>query len=244
VRKLENGHTKPSIDVIREWVAATSGHPGDADRLVAMRRDVQATHRQFRSQRRRGGHAQVQVDLDRLFRQAKHITYTQIMLIPGLLQTPEYAAFPLREVMELTGDDTDVNAAVAAKMQRQAILYEPGRVIEFLVFEAALVARLVPDEIMLGQLDRLQTVIGLPNVTLRIVPLAAQLPLVPVNAWIALDEEVVYVETFTGEDLLYGAEAATYAKIAEAFRAVAVTGAEARELITAASQMRTAGDNA
>ncbi|MCA1672296.1 MAG: DUF5753 domain-containing protein, partial [Actinobacteria bacterium] len=45
--------------------------------------------------------------------------------------------------------------AVAARMQRQQVLYRTGKRFHFLIAESALRTRLCPPEVMIGQLDRL-----------------------------------------------------------------------------------------
>ena len=78
--------------------------------------------------------------------------------------------------MRLSGDpESQVEAAVAARMRRQEVLYEAGREFEFILMEVALLVRNCPAEVMLGQLDRLMGITGLRNVTLAIVPLDAML---------------------------------------------------------------------
>ena len=48
-------------------------------------------------------------------------------------------------------------------------------------------------------------------------------------------DDVVIVETFTGADTLRGDEAVKYAEFADVLAAEAVTGEDARDLITAAA---------
>jgi hypothetical protein len=65
---------------------------------------------------------------------------------------------------------------------------------------------------MRAQLDLLQTVIGVPNVRLGIIPLGVQLDTVPQNNFV-LDDDVAKVETFVGESSHTGDQAASYAAI-------------------------------
>ena len=48
-----------------------------------------------------------------------------------------------------------MDAAVAARMRRQEVLYDTGKTFEFVITEAALRYLLCPPQVMLGQLDRL-----------------------------------------------------------------------------------------
>ena len=75
--------------------------------------------------------------------------------MPGLLQTPEYARYRLSESLEEIGAADDVDEAVGARMQRQQVLYRPGKRFNFVITEAVLRYRLCPPEALAGQLDRL-----------------------------------------------------------------------------------------
>jgi transcriptional regulator with XRE-family HTH domain len=236
VPKLENGRQMPKTADITAWAQAC-GQPEVAQELLAVLAEAESVHRQYRHQLRRGGHAAVQRDLDKLVRQAKRIRNFETLIIPGLLQTPDYARYRLREIMQLSGDTNDAEDAVAARMHRQEVLYETGREFEFIIMETALLARTCPDEVMLGQLDRLMGVPGLSNVTFGIVPLGALMSLTPVVASFLVLDDLTYVETYSSEDLLQGDESAVYGQVADRLRAESVTGEAARELITSASQL-------
>lgn len=55
-------------------------------------------------------------------------------------------------------DEAGITAMVAAQMERQKILYEPGRLFRIVILEAALSTRLVSPAATAGQLDRLLAV--------------------------------------------------------------------------------------
>jgi transcriptional regulator with XRE-family HTH domain len=233
VPKLENGRQMPSGSDITAWVRAC-GQPAAARELLAMLGEAQAVHRQFRHQVRHGRHAAVQGDLDSLVRQARHVRSIEVVFIPGLLQTPGYARYRLREAMRASGDDeSQLEAAVAARMRRQDVLYEGGREFEFIIAETALLVRTCPAPVMLGQLDRLGVASGLSGVTVGIIPLDSELAVTPTMGFMLADD-IAYAETPTSDDLLFGEEAAAYARIADGLAAQAVTGDAARELIIAA----------
>lgn len=139
VSKIENGHQYPSASEIRAWAAAC-GHPEAADALLDMLADVQAVRHQWRGQLR-SGHAPVQEDLDRRTRTAKRIRNAETVLIPGLLQTAAYARGVMAETAEVWGT-ADIDAAVAARLTRQQVLYDTGKTFDFVITEAAL--RLLP----------------------------------------------------------------------------------------------------
>lgn len=235
IPKLENGRQMPSEADITAWAGACD-RPDAAHQLLVLLDEAQAMHRQFRHQMRRGRHAAVQGDLDSLVRQARRIRNVEVVLIPGLLQTPDYARYRLREAMRASGeDDSQLEAVIAARMRRQDVLYEGGREFEFIIAETALLVRTCPAQVMLGQLDRLSIVSGLSGVTLGIIPLDSELTVTPTMGFMIADD-VAYAETPTSDDLLFGEEAAAYTRIADGLAAQAVTGDAARELITTAGR--------
>jgi len=178
----------------------------------------------------------MQDDLDVLVRQAKRIRNVEIMFIPGLLQTPGYARSRSLEAVRNHGFAEDkVDAAVAARIRRQEVLYEEGRDFEFTIMETALLVRSCPPDVMQGQLDRLEIAAGLTGVRLGIIPVDAQLTLVPDMGFLVADD-VAFIETPTSQDFLRGTEAATYDQIADGCRAESVTDDAARQLIMKASR--------
>jgi transcriptional regulator with XRE-family HTH domain len=238
ISKIENGQQLPSLDDIIAWCGAC-GMPGEVERLEDMLATAETAQRRFRLQVGRGGHVAVQHDLDRLMHQATLIRVCQITLIPGLLQTPEYARYPLQQAMAASGDLGDVENAVAARMRRQEILYEPGREFEFIIMEAALRLRPCPDEAMFGALDKLRQLTSLPRVTIRVVPNEALLSATPIIAFTQLDDQFTYLETHTAETVLEDPQDTyVYLQLADQLRDASVTGDAARELIRAASRLR------
>ena len=233
VSKLENGRQMPTDADITEWAAAC-GQPGVAAELLDLLSEAQSVHRQYRHRLRRG-HAAMQEDLDEMVRQAKRVRNVEVMVIPGLLQTAGYARHRMLEAVRVYGaEEGGVEAAVAARMRRQEVLYDAGRQFEFVITEAALRFLLCPPDVMAGQLDRLMGLSGLGNITLGVIPMGTELPVAPMHGFLIVDD-MTYVETHGGEDHLRGAESVAYEQIADGLMAEAVTGDEARRLITAAA---------
>jgi transcriptional regulator with XRE-family HTH domain len=233
VPKIENGHQMPSDQDVLDWVAACGQPDEAADELLALLSQGQTLHRQWR-QRLRHGHAAVQTEWDALIRKASVVRNFEIVLIPGLLQTPEYVRQRMIEAVRNYGAAEDgVDAAVAARLRRQEVLYESGHRFEFAVSEAALRIGAAPAAVMIGQLDRLSVLSGLPNIKLGIIPLGVPLPAMQQNPFIVLDD-VVFAETHGSLVTVRGSEADTYKRIADALMAEAVTGDHARRLCMSA----------
>jgi transcriptional regulator with XRE-family HTH domain len=230
ISKIENGRQMPSAEDIRAW-AAECGDREAAENMLDLLAGVQAVHRRWRTQLRRG-HAAGQEDLDRRTRDAERIRSAQVLIMPGLIQTAGYARSIMMQIAPAYGT-RDVEEAVAARMRRQEILYDADKTFEFVITEAALRMLVVPTQVMLGQLDRLLGM-GLGNVTLGIIPMGVELDMAPVHGFLMLDAAAI-VETYHEESEAGEEESEAYGRIFGRLMAEAVTGEEARRLITAAA---------
>lgn len=234
VSKLENTRQMPTTDDIATWVRACGAEPDTAERLQQLLHEALAEHRDWRRRMRRG-QAAVQASYNKLVAESTTISHFETVWVPGLLQTPEYARRALTEMVELHGlDIDDVDAAVATRLQRQHLLYDTAKHFEFLLWEPVLRTPICGMEAMRGQLDRLQTAIGLSNVRLGILPLDTPLRTTPQNA-VQLYDEVAVVETFLGESEYRGSEAATYRAAVDHMWQEAATGNDARQLLVNAA---------
>ena len=222
VSKIESGTQRPSQQDIRAWAEA-AGHPEAAEELLDLLADVVAVHKTWRGQLRGGG-AVVQDEYDQLVREARTFRAVSPLVVPGLLQTAGYARCVLAQIAETSGP-IDVDATVQARIRRQEVLYT-DRTFEFVTTEAALLMPPCPPQVMAGQFDRLLS-LDLDNVTLGIIPLGIQLPVVPqVNFMLADDTAIV--EGHGGSDTLGERESAVYAHVFGQLMSVAATGENAR----------------
>lgn len=232
VPKLENGRQMPTEADLAAWAEAC-GQPAGAEELHRLLTEAQAVHRQWRHQLR-AGHAALQTEFDALVRPASRIRMFEIMLIPGLLQTPDYARYRALEAVRLHGTAAEqVDETVVARMRRQEVLYDTSKAFEFVVCEAAFRYLLCPAQVMRGQLDRLLGVLGLGHITLGVIPPGKELGVAPMVGFLMADD-VTVIESFTSMDTLRGEESEKYTAIADGLLADAVTGDSARELIVAA----------
>jgi transcriptional regulator with XRE-family HTH domain len=198
VSRIETGETFPSEEYIRDWAAASRA---DADALLAQREKALVESASWKEQ---GTGAGKQVSISQLERASETVAKFQPVVIPSQLRTIGYAAEYLRlplGPMAFGQDDAGIDAMVKAQMQRQNILYEPGRLFRIVILEAALNTRLVSPAAMAGQLDRLVTVTlgNAPSVDFRIVPADRPVPVFPLSGFVLFDDHLVSIETLTGE---------------------------------------------
>lgn len=120
-------------------------------------------------------------------------------LIPGLLQTAEYARHVLHSIIALQDIPNDAREGVQARLDRQTMLYEPHKEFRFLITEAALRSRICPPPVLRAQLDRLLAITTLDNIELSVLPLTTQLPYPTLHGFWIYDDKLVLVDTVTAE---------------------------------------------
>jgi transcriptional regulator with XRE-family HTH domain len=232
VSRLENGRQTASISDVEAWTDAL-GVPGPVRAgLVEDLRSLRVEYATWRRQMR-GGFAPRQRAGRALLEGTRALRAFQPALVPGLLQTAEYARVVYRGVAEFDGGPHDVEAAVRERLRRQELLYEPGRQLRFLLTEAALRNRLGPVAVHRAQLDRLLALAGLDTVELAVLPCEAELPRAMPHSFDIYDDQLVLVETVTAELGVRDTEDIDlYTKLFEMYWAIAAHGEAASALIT------------
>jgi transcriptional regulator with XRE-family HTH domain len=241
VSRIETGKQSASAADIEAWAQATGASAEAVTDLLRLQKEARVANTTFGS-RMSEGQATVQKTYTELARSSALIRHFEMTFIPGPLQIPEYTRRVLTEMIALHNlVIDDVDAAVAERMERQRLLYEPGRRWEFLLAEPVLRWVLPAPAVMRMQLDRLQTVIGLEHVRFGIVPLGRQVATAPQNTVeIYVDGETLAVtETFIGETWHRDEDAAAYARALDRMWEEAAEGDSARELIARAARALT-----
>lgn len=231
ISKLENGRQTPSDDDIRTWTRAT-GSENQTDDLLASLHTLEVQHAEWQRVLRAGlqPHQNEIAEQDAKMRLFRSFEST---VIPGLLQTAEYARARLAQGVMLFKVSNDISDAVQVRMRRQEMLYRPDKRFHFVLTEAALRLRLCTPEVMLGQLDRLVSLSALPNVRLGIVDTHTQYVIGPWHGFSLRDSSRVTVETFSAElNLAQPQEIELYGKVFDHFAAIASYGRSARAIIT------------
>ena len=209
ISKIERGDQMPTTEDIRAWTARCR-QPEATEEFLDLLADAQTIRDDAR---RRAGRSQAsrQVSMDERTRAAKRIRDAEPMAIPGLLQTAGYARAVAGQVAAVYGAG-DIDAAVQARMDRQVILYEPGRVFQFVITEAALNMPPCPVPAMLAQLYHLLDVLDLGNVTLAVIPMGVELSFAAFFGFMMLDSTVI-VEDYLGSNEHSGEAAEVFDRI-------------------------------
>lgn len=230
VSKLENGRQTPTDDDLHKWATATRSE-GQAEALLAALHTLEVQHAEWQRILRTGlkPHQQELISWDQKTRLFRAFETT---VVPGLLQTAEYARARFAEGIRRLNLPNDIDEAVAARARRQEILYRPDKRFHFVLTEAALRFRLCAPDVMVGQLDRLVSLSHLPNVRLGIIGFETQYATAPWHGFWLYDNERVLVETLSAElDLRQPQEIELYSSAFEQLAAVAGYGRSARAII-------------
>lgn len=218
------------------WCELTGAPADEAERLRATLRSIRADEARWARQVA-AGHRAVQEDMAALEHRARTIRQFDLVMVPGLLQTADYAAAVFRSLADVRETPHDTDQAVRARLLRQAVLYDSSKKITLLTSEFALRHAIGSHDVMAAQLDRLIALDGLRSVRFGIVPLDAVLPVPALHGFCVLDDDQVIVETLHDEASTHApSDVALYNRIADALWSAAVTGDKARRIIQNATQ--------
>lgn len=198
VSKLENGKQTPTAADLTAWAEGTE-RPDAAAELVGRLHGLETRSRSWRRQLA-GGYRSVQEVHGAQGRKTRTRRSFDPTLIPGLLQTPEYARAVLTRYSAIhTAPPRDIDTAVRARMDRQAVLAESHRAFHFLIWEGALRARPCPAGVLTQQLEHVAARLAPGPVRVGIVPFTADMN-VPAGVGFSLhDDELVITETWHAE---------------------------------------------
>lgn len=205
VWRVESGKQLPTIPLVRQWLESCNADALDRGRITDL---VEAVHGETRGW---GDLLTGVAHLQGVAREresgAAMVRNFQPTVVPGLLQTPEYAAriIPLADHMGAI----DHAAALATRLERQQRLYEDGHQFQFLLVESALRWSVQLGAVTPAQVDRIGSLAKLPNVDIAVIP-AGEDVVVPWHnfaIWEPQDDEpMVTIEQFHGEQTITDVE--------------------------------------
>ncbi len=235
VSRIENGRQNASEDDIRLWCAKTDAEEQLGD-LIATVRHIDELWLEWRRQLASGAALRQQRAIP-VYSKTKVFRIWHPTLVWGGLQTADYATETFKQVINYYEVPDDTAAAVAKRLERQKYLHQGDRIFNVLLAEQALYSNFGGPDVMRGQLDRLLAIIGLPRLSLGILPRSVPLHIWPGNSFSMFDDRLVLVETYSAEfSVTQPREIALYAKAFMLLKASAVYGDRARALIAQAMQ--------
>ena len=143
--------------------------------------------------------------LARVFQTMTSYSEFSVASVPGLLQVPGYATAVVERMPHAVGEP-DVPAIVARRMNEQSVLYDPKRAFTFVISESALRYKPGPPEMMRAQVEKINTVATLPNVSVAVLPCAAETGLIIQSGFAiyeAPEESLVLVELLGWRDRVH-----------------------------------------
>jgi hypothetical protein len=228
--RVELGDTAASEELVDRWIVTCGG--GEVVRREAAEM-VESVTTEFVTWRASvsSGLAELQRQVAAAEATAKtHLAWVP-MLIPGLLQTPGYAHHLVAGEIP---DRVDVAEAVAARMQRQPILFDYSKTLRWVIGEAGLRWRVAPPDIMAAQLDRLAMLAAESHLDIRVLPFDRTVSIWHDHGFTMLADradghpELVTVEMLTGEaTVTEPGEVAEYKAAYERLAGLALSGSEA-----------------
>jgi hypothetical protein len=167
-----------------------------------------------------------------LEQEAKAVRTFQLGVVPGLLQTEDYArALIARGPGELSEDEIERQVEVRAERQKLLTADEPIR-LWAIIDEAALRRPVGDEDVMRQQLEHLLEMARLAKVTLQVIPFAAGAHPGLLSAFTLLefphpdDQDAAYVQTVGSELFLEGSDVTDYRIAFERLTAFSLTPAD------------------
>lgn len=235
ISRMETGRIGARPGDVRELLEIYGVTGSEADILVQLARDA----------RRRGwwraygrvlppwAEAYIGLESD-----AARLCDFEPMVVPGLLQTEDYARAVLGAALH-AGSREDIDRQVALRMRRQAILDDASPPEMWVVLgESVLRVHVGGPAVMRAQLRRLAGLAARPNLTLQVLPFSTPAHAQPISPFTMLefadpaDPAVVYLEHLTGGLFLENEdEVRCYRVVFDHLRAEALGAAESAGLI-------------
>jgi hypothetical protein len=171
-----------------------------------------------------------------LYEQTTFFRIYEHNVIPGLFQTADYTAAMLSFWTRFLDTPNDLDEAVAVRMERQRVLYRREKRFAVVLEEQALRTWFGDADTQAGQLDRLLTVMSLPNVALGVVPLMVERGGVPSTGFWIFDGLLVALQTPTASiEVTRPQEVDLYQRMFDNLNTSAVYGKAARAIIARVS---------
>jgi transcriptional regulator with XRE-family HTH domain len=232
--RIERARTAPSQADVVAWCRACGAKDQIAD-LTAFLQTIDSMYVEWRRLHRSGLRRQQESRLPLYERTRRFQSYSS-WLVPGLLQTQTYTTAVLGSIMRRQTLPDDVDASVAARMQRQRVLREGDHRFAFLIEQSVLHNAVCDVNGMTDQLDHLITCMTLPSVSLGIVPAQLERVRWPVEGFWIFDGRQVNVELVSSYlTITQPAEVTEYVRTFQDLSHMAAFGDDALSLLTDAA---------
>jgi transcriptional regulator with XRE-family HTH domain len=229
ISKYETGKILPSVEVVERYADALSV---DTERRRALIDQATADHTEVHSWRalHTPSFRRRQEEIREIEAAATEVRVFQPSLVPGLLQTPEYCRALLQ--LDRIRPVTDLTDAVSSRMERQQALYDETKRFDFVITEGALRWRIGSPSVHAMQLHHVAGLALLPNLSVGVIPLLAEVQARQTNMFAIFDASTVVIETMTAELTLREEQLVSfYTRVYDELRERAVYGDELRAIV-------------
>jgi transcriptional regulator with XRE-family HTH domain len=232
--RIESAKQAPGESDIQTW-CRVCGAESETPDLISASRAADSMYVEWR-RLHRTGLRRTQEARRPLYERTRLFKVYCSTVVPGFLQTPEYAGALLSAITNFQGTPDDVDDAVRARMRRNRILHSPEHRFAIVVEESVLRYQLGSREIMAAQLGHLLSILAVPSVSLGVIPFsAAGRQAWTLEAFTVFDDSRVHVELLSAQVTVTApSEITLYARAFEKLAGLAVRGAQARALIMSA----------
>jgi hypothetical protein len=199
ISRIESGKVLPTVLDVERILRGLALPDNVARELIALARRANVEHISWRAVAEIGLWRK-QSEL-KAFAESCKLQRLFLPAIPsGLLQVPEYARAALSPVVETPA--RDVEKAVQARLDRQAVLDDPARKFVFVMTEQALRWKRASRPVMAEQCQHMAYLSERPNIEIAIVSQSAEVSGAALNSFVVYDDRLVVEELFSGEVVL------------------------------------------
>ncbi|MBB5850201.1 helix-turn-helix domain-containing protein [Amycolatopsis umgeniensis] len=167
VSRIESGAVIPSLPEVTAWGRALGAPEETLQQLTFLTKQAFTEVQPWRELLEDQSHIQDEVGEQE--RRARRVRTFQSSVVPGLLQTADYARRVFATYQPPYGEE-EISAAVAARLNRQQLIFEPDRQFDFVITEGALRWCPGPPRGLLAQWDRIASIVTLDNVSIGLIP--------------------------------------------------------------------------
>lgn len=200
VSKIQSYDLMPTEGDIEAWAQET-GQPERIEELKSMLAEAKRERLFANELRRPGGVVGFEQSVGDVERDHTRLGEFQVAVIPGPLQTADYARALLTVPTgpaAWNADEAAIEAKITERLRRQEILYDRRKRIQIILTEGALRTMYGTVETQIGQMDKLVSLSRLPSVELGIIDFRRKLPVHPWGFRI-YDDDLVVSESLADE---------------------------------------------
>jgi transcriptional regulator with XRE-family HTH domain len=236
VSRIESGLTIPALPEVTAWAEAVGASPQTRDRLIQLTEALHTQVHTWRAARRKQAHLQEIIEARET--RAGLVRTFQHSLVPGLLQTADYA----RRVFggaQIPYSEQDAAVALATRLRRQVALHREAKQFEFLITEDALRWPWGSAHLRAAQFDRIASLSTLENVSIGLIAQGAAVVTSVPHSFIIYYGYDGGPDTFVTVELVHAEVVASsrddvrlYEERWNVLREAAIFGDEARRFLT------------